>query len=261
MALETNIEHLITDFTCGFCLAQLGYEIIFADRSECLPPGFFLPTAGQALAVIQCHSCKTHSVLFFAVEDQEEPFPMEETRAYYYLEEHPEIIDDEGKLLSSYEADGVSYVVIPPLRLKLMGQYPYARKFDDGIPESLRQDVQEAGSCLAIGAANASAVMSRRVVERLAKSLGLEVKPRDSLCSILKKLKDGSHIDETLFNAMMEVKDWGNIGAHPGEEDSLKFDDARQVLSLVIQAIEYACSNQRARLETSTRTLSDSRNP
>jgi len=260
MALETNIERMITDFTCGFCSSQSGYEIVFADRSEYRPPGFPLPVMGRALAVVRCRSCGMFSVLFFAVEDKEEPFSMEDdVLTYHYLEEHPEIIDDDGELLSPFEVDGTSYVMIPPLRLKLMGQWPHGSRFES-IPESIRQDVQEAGNCLAVGAVNASAVMCRRAVERLAKSLGVQVKPREGLRDILTKLKDQGHIDEALFAAMMEIKDWGNIGAHAGEEANLRFDEMHQVLDLVVQAIEYAHSNQRMRLERSTRKLSDSRN-
>ena len=261
MPLETNIERMIADFTCGFCSAQSGYEIAFADRSEYRPSGFPLPIMGRALAVVRCRNCGMFSVLFFAVEDEEEPFPMEDDiLAYCYLEEHPEIVDDEGELLGSFEVDGTSYVVIPPLRLKLIGQYPHGYEFDDNIPESICQDVHEAGNCLAVGAANASAVMCRRAVERLAKSLGVQVKPREWLCVILTELKDQGHIDETLFTAMMEAKNWGNIGAHAGEEDNLRLDEVHQILDLVIQAIEYAYSNQKTRLERSARRLSDSRN-
>ena len=198
------------------------------------------------------------NVLFFTVEDIQDSFPLENDMLVdLYLEEHPEIIHDNGELLSYFEADNISYVVIPPLRLKLLGQYPCGFKFEGDVPASIRQDVQEAANCLAVGAVNASAVMCRRAIERLAKSLGIRVKPRQNLYGILIKLRDQGYVDEALFAAMKEIKDWGNVGAHADEEDELGFDKVRRVLELVRQVIGYVYSNQKARLEKSTRELSN----
>ena len=75
----------------------------------------------------------------------------------FSIEEHPEIID-EGEL-HEFEGDDVPYVVTPPARLKRMGQYPYGYRFESGVPEPIRQDIQEAGNCLSVGTANSSTVI------------------------------------------------------------------------------------------------------
>jgi len=267
MAIKTNVERMITNFTCGYCLTQPGYAIVFADYSALRPYGIPLEI-GRAFAVVRCRHCKMLNVLVFSVEDDEPLVVKEEDLQLVMMEldDDPQIIDPrwDWDKPSDRPADtrptdlpwDDGFEVAAPERLNYMGQYPYGHRLGDSIPRAIRQDIQEAGSCLAINAANACTIMCRRAIERLAKSFNIDTKRKEDLRKLLQKLRDQGHTDGTLFDALNEIRNWGNIGAHADEEESIALDEARRILELVTQAIEYAYSNQKERLERSTRHLS-----
>ncbi len=241
MSIEENIKRLVKNFTCGFCFASSGYEVVFADYSTWRGTYGDL-WAGRAFAILKCNHCEMFNLLNFRVEEEDYEFEKSEEELGPYLFKNPKIVDSGWYPVSKDSFFG-TMGMMSPMWLAPIGQYPYGYKLNDDIPPEIRRDLQEAGNCLAVNAINASAVMCRRVVERLASNFG--VKPQRTLHRTLEKLKELEKIDEMLFEALHEVKYWGNLGAHI---DSLELDSveqARELIDLVTQVVEYAYSQDR----------------
>lgn len=260
-SIETNIRRIITTFTCGWCSAQVGYDIASVDYSTHGDYGLFPATMGQAFAVLKCRSCGMLNLLSFAV-DEDDVIIVEEQTLEFFLADHPDIIFTEQSY-STYESGERFQVnaLVPNTRLRLLGQYPAVSGLPDSVPEKIRRDIGEARSCLAVNATCAAAVMCRRAVEACAKTLGVDIGASRSLNSILTKLRAGNHIDDALYSALLEVKNWGNIGAHADDEYDLSHSDVQKVLQLTIKAIEYALSDHQGVLRDSTTELNSRRSP
>lgn len=190
---------------------------------------------GRAFASLECRSCKMFNLLVFNVT--EDDWGGSTSDLGLFLAEHPEVI--------SASLDRESMLILSPTRIELMGQYPYGHKFSDDIPDLIRQDLQDAANCLAIGAANAAAIMSRRVIERLAAYLGIEPNRHRMLAATLEELKDQELINERLYRAFKETKDWGNIGAHPSRgEEGINLPEAKRVVEFVFLIVDYISSRK-----------------
>ena len=229
MLIDRNIQGLITDFTCGFCSAQSGYEFAFAGHSEWRGSWGGL-CEGRAIAVLECRNCKMLNVLTFKVDEDDNEWPMTDWELGPYLAEHPEIIE------ARYDS---SQDTISPVWVALIGQYPHGHKLSNSIPALVRQDLKEAGNCLAVGAFDAAVIMSRRVVERLAAHAGVKPDKGRMLGETLKMLEQKKLIDEALLKAFREIKEWGNIGTHPSEDDEgLSMADAKTIVEFVHQVVD-----------------------
>lgn len=206
MSIEKNIKGLISDFTCGHCIAQSGYDVLCAEYSVLRSTwGDF--SNGGAFAIVKCRHCEMLNLLSFRLnEDDYGPSLNSQYEFRSYLEERPGII--------SARYDG--HLLEDILSMRLLGQFPYGYKLDKQIPDDIKRDLQEAANCLAVSAPNSVAIMCRRVIERLAIHFG--VKER-TLATTLKVLENKKLIDIELVSAFKEIKDWGNIGAHPKEND------------------------------------------
>ena len=253
--LDQAVRGTITVFACGYCFAQAGYDIVSAEVSEATWPWGDLEH-GNAFALVTCRSCGMINLLAFGLEEDRAHGTTTGVLLSLHLDEHPEIIRyvwiPAGTDVFGHE-EGRVYTT----SIALLGQYPYGHRLADNIDEVLRGDLQEAGNCLAVGAGSACAVMCRRVVERLAGSLGVE--PQATLHLTLQKLQQEGRIDDTLHAAPSEIKAWGNVGAHPdADSPGWTAAEARDLLALVIHAVEYAYSGDRLGAHTSK--LADRRN-
>lgn len=229
MKIDKNVQGLIQDFTCGYCLAQSGYNIAFAQHSELRGTwGDFYE--GRAIAILECRSCKMLNVLVFDVDAEEDVgHPVNELGPF--LAEHPHIIS------AGFDKEEGS---IYPTWIELMGQYPYGHKLSKEVPQVVQQDLQEAANCLAVGSSNAAAIMCRRVIERLASHFGVKPDKNRMLGVTLKELEDRKLIDGKLLSAFKEIKDWGNMGTHPNEgEEGIDLLEARKVVEFTFLVVEH----------------------
>lgn len=229
--VKETVRRVVTDFTCGFCFSHSGYEIISTEclwRCDDLWKGGVV-AEGRAFVVVKCQNCALPNLFIFDVYDDDFAFSVDEWFSpEFYRAENPGII--------LVEWDPSERMVWGCTGIAFLGQYPYGYKFSECIPETLVCDLQEAGNCLAVGAANACVAMCRRVIERLAKSLNIE--PDSNLCNTLKKLRDSGYIDQSLYEALYEIKQWGNIGAH-ADSDAVGLKEAKAILGLVTRTVEY----------------------
>jgi len=207
MSIEKNIKGLILDFTCGHCFAQSGYDVLFAEYSVSRGTwGVFFD--GGAFAIVKCRHCEMLNLLSFQLNENDYGPSLNSPHEFRpYLEEHPSIIT------ARYEG----HVLEDILSMQLLGQFPHGHKLGKQIPDDIKRDIQEAASCLAVSAPNSAAIMCRRVIERLAIHFGVRER---TLATTLKVLENKKLIDIELVSAFKEIKDWGNIGAHPKENDT-----------------------------------------
>lgn len=226
------VTFVVTEFVCGYCFAQSGYDVVAANclwRHDDLWAGGMI-AEGKAFVVAKCRNCRLPNLVVFDVHYDEHIFRVDEWFSpEFYCAEHP------GTILVDWDA--TEHIVYGYTWVSFVGQYPYGYKFSASIPDAVRDDLQEAANCLAVNAASACAAMCRRAIERLAKSLGIE--PESNLCNTLKKMRDKGYIDQALFEALYEVKQWGNIGAHADDTDTIELEEARALLGLVVRSVEY----------------------
>ena len=102
----------------------------------------------------------------------------------------------------------------------------------DGLPKSIQSDFYEAKACVDADAPNATAMMCRRLVSRLAISNG--AKDDTTTGPQLDYLKENHLIADDLYEAARMVKALGDEGAHPPDEVSM--EEARAAFK-VTQAI------------------------
>ncbi len=225
---HSAIRAIIKGFTCGYCDAQSGYDITYADYNIVQGAWGDL-VAGQAFAILTCRNCQMPNLIIFDVAECD--MPIDEDEIGPFLIEHPEIVRH-----SYDETDGTMWQVF----LKNPGQYPYGHKFSKSVPWSIQNDLYEAGNCLAVRASNAAAAMCRRVVERLADHLGAP--RRRTLKQTLDELENHG-ADQVIISALRSVKDWGNVGAHSGKDGDVDLPQARELFSLVVTLVEYVFSH------------------
>ena len=208
MSIEKNVNGYISDFTCGHCFAQSGYNVLSAEYSVNRGTwGDFF--GGGAIAIIECRHCEMINLLIFRLDEVDYDHSINnEYGVMPFLEEHPEIVS------ASY--DNQMKCLADILSLHLLGQFPYGHKLGEKIPDDIKRDLQEAANCLSVNAPNSAAIMCRRVIERIAIHFGVNER---TLSGTLKVLEDKKLIDCEYIIAFKEIKDWGNIGAHPKEND------------------------------------------
>ena len=100
----------------------------------------------------------------------------------------------------------------------------------DGLAASLA----EAERCFEAGAPNATALMCRRFISRLAIAHGAD--PDRTTGPQLDWLRDRGIIGERLYREAMRVKSLGDEGAHPPDEVTM--DEARAALRLTQRIYE-----------------------
>ena len=243
--IEKNIKRLVKEFTCGFCYSQTGYDIIFADYSV-LRSYYGDILNGIAVAILRCRQCQMYNSLNFTVVEEDHISARDQEELEELLANKPNIIS------ASINPDWMTII-------NLSGQFPFGRNFPNDIPEDIIRIIREAGDCLAVGALNAAVVMCRRAVEKLAVNSGINVKVMQ-LTKILGQLKANGDIDEALYEALTEIRYWGNRSAHALHEDEgLEIEQAREMFDLVVHAVEYAFSKRR--LENRTMKLRQRRIP
>lgn len=110
---------------------------------------------------------------------------------------------------------------------------------DPSIPEPMSSDLREAKSCLAVGAANAAAVMARRAMQNTAVAQGAP--PRKKLHDQISWLLQERKITAAQNELAQAVRWIGNHGAHdeeaPTNEDALVRTDV--TLHDAEQAVEF----------------------
>lgn len=272
MDVSKNVRGIVKDFTCGFCTAQSGYNIVLADY--CAITGSYGDlVVGKIFAVVSCHDCKMQSLLIFDVYEEERGLITIDVLPEIYLEDHPEVIASFWDNSSGGFLD-LTYAC-------LMGQYPYGRKFNSKIPETITHELEESGNCLSVGAYNASALMCGRAVERLVEYLGVKYESstakiarlyaeghlddiareslleKEDLSTSIDKLHTTQKIDGVLYKTLSEIRKWRNQGSHTGDTITLGHSDVELLLKLSIEAVEYASSQERQ--QSVTDELSDRR--
>jgi hypothetical protein len=90
------------------------------------------------------------------------------------------------------------------------------------LPLQMVTDFKEALGCYLQGYYNASVVMSRRLLERIL--LGKGTKPGQRICDMIKDLANRGILDSRLKGLCDDIKYFGNVGAHPDEEEASKSD-------------------------------------
>lgn len=105
------------------------------------------------------------------------------------------------------------------------------------IDNEIRNDFREAGLCLSVGCFKASIVMSRRVLQRCLKEQGYnEYKLSDAIDNAMK----GGTLRKPFHDIATEIRQYGNIGAHPDDDQLSNIDKAKatDILSFARLLIE-----------------------
>lgn len=226
--LTYKIKELIREFTCGFCNSQAGYEIEFAKASTWHDNeiGF---VDGCIIAVLKCRNCgMLNTFIFRLIEDNyDEPFSGD---INLYVIENPNIL---------YAGYDEFEHTINPTRIEIIGQYPYGHKISNTVPDALRQDLREAGNCLAVNAPNAAVIMCRRVVQRLVSYLGTERRSKKDLHDVLKELQNKGNGSLIAYNALDEIRMWGNSSAHPSDDKTeINLQEAQKIVEFVSYIVD-----------------------
>lgn len=221
---DDSIFAVVANFVCGYCSRQVGYNIIYAGHSELHSDyGDFL--IGRGFAILQCRSCKMlNLVTLEIIEDIEQPVNSLFDEGFY-LSQNPNI------LYAGYDPDSRS---IQPVFAKLMGQFPAGLQISEKVPTVIRNDLEEATSCLCVNAPNAALLMCRKTIERVCIDQGVQIK-KGTLGNMLQSLQSTGKIPQSIIDTFHEIKEWGNIGAHvkDAEYEAVELSDAKQVFSLV----------------------------
>ena len=105
------------------------------------------------------------------------------------------------------------------------------------IPDALRDDFREAGSCLDAGCFRASMVMSRRALQRVLKAQGCDQRKLvDAINAAIKQ----DVLRKAFHPLAEEVREDGNLGAHPDDEqlDNATKEAAEHVMEFVRLIVE-----------------------
>lgn len=158
---------VVTEFTCGYCKAQAGYNIVYADRcEETSIHGDFI--GGRGFVVLECRSCKMLNLVTLKISSDLNEYPAGNNFGNaLYLAKHLNVLQ------TNYDQDTNT---IQPFRVEYCGQFPSGLKMDKNVPIGIRHDIEEAGNCLSVDVANAVLLMCRRVVEKMVVDFGIPSK-------------------------------------------------------------------------------------
>lgn len=124
---------------------------------------------------------------------------------------------------------------------RIHGHYPAGKTELDStvttIPQAIRDEYGEAGKCLSIGCYLSSMTMSRRVLQRC-----LLFKNHDErqLFDQINAAKAAGTIPTAYHDLADEIREFGNIGAHPKDDKShlVTAENAKHLLGFVALLIE-----------------------
>jgi len=224
MDIAKKFQSWYRDFTCGHCYKKLGYDVLHA-QAEWFDEAGFESADGKGFAILKCRNCGFLNTVNIDIEgDFLSEAINNKYELNYFLEENTHILITDWSE-SYYDGHlGIIY-------MSLQGQYPYGLEINDNVPLYIKCDVHEAFNCLAINAPHASVMMSRRVIQQIALNFG--VKEDVFLGTALNGLKEKGLINDDLYEALMEVKNWGDSGAHPGKVPMIFIEEARKVAELM----------------------------
>jgi DNA-directed RNA polymerase subunit RPC12/RpoP len=108
----------------------------------------------------------------------------------------------------------------------------------DKVPEGVAIDFIEAAKCFNISAHKASAVMSRRTIQKMCVNLGAEKSKK--LYQQIQELKDLGKLHPDLADMATEIRFLGNDGAHPEDDglDEIKEEDAKEILDFTAELLD-----------------------
>lgn len=104
---------------------------------------------------------------------------------------------------------------------------------DDRIPAFIKEDFTEANLCFSIGAYRAAAVMARRSMQNICIDKGADKDKK--LEKQIDELQENGVITIDLQKWAHEVRHVGNDGAHPGNNEPVKREDAQDIIELLTQ--------------------------
>lgn len=238
LKINERIEKIVTKFTCAFCSASAGYQVQFADSSAgCSEYGDHL--GGIAFAIVCCKNCNMlHCFTFEVVHDEFGLQINEEWKMSHHVANNPDVLSARWDSDTGFAAT---------THLKTLGQYPYNRDFGKQMPKEIREELIEAGNCLAFGAYNAAAVMSGRALEHIVRIYLPEA--RGTLGVLMKNLvpldepqlhnEKKQAIPRPIYKALKEAIEWRNEGAHIHEKFYKTPQDIREFHELTVGIAEY----------------------
>ena len=107
----------------------------------------------------------------------------------------------------------------------------------DGIPDKIASAVKEGVRCRWVKSYRACAVMCRRAIQASAIELGAS--PNKKLNDQIDELAARNIITSSLQKFAHEIRDVGNIGAHPDKLDDVSERDADDIMAFTIQYLEH----------------------
>jgi hypothetical protein len=224
MNITKNFQNWYKDFTCGHCYKKLGFDIRYAEAEYFDDPEGLEYANGQGFVVIKCRHCNFLNIIILNIKGDDYGASFDDEYEFdAYLAENPDIVASEW-----FEHSRPTSFAF----MRYQGQYPCGLELSDNIPEQIRGSIREAFNCLAVNASNASVMMSRRVVQEVALNFG--VARNMFLGTALNTLKEKGLISDELYEALIEVKNWGDGGAHPGKIEIIHLYEARKVAELVL---------------------------
>lgn len=238
MHITENVKQVITKFTCAFCNANIGFDVLFADFSE-LVSEYGDPLTGIAFAIVRCNQClMLHNFTFDVIQDEFGFSCKEEWEVDHFRHNNPAVLR-------------AIWVPDEPFAevtwLKLLGQYPYNQYFSKHIPQHIQKELREAGNCLAFGAYNAAAVMCGRVLEHIVNEyvpdakgpLGRRMKKLTPVNGSQERQAGKTMIQRPIYDALGEAIEWRNEGAHILEKFLKTPADICELHELTIRIAEY----------------------
>lgn len=232
MDITKKFQNWYKDFTCGFCYKKLGFDVRFAEIEYFDDPEGLQYANGQGFVVMKCRHCGFLNLITINIYGDEYPVDFDYDYEFTsYMQLHPNILASDWIEGDSYRSGFTSFAF-----MEYQGQYPCGLELSDKIPEQIRGSIREAFNCLAVNATNASVIMSRRVVQEVALNFGVDKKTH--LWTALNTLKENDLIGDELHEALIEVKNWGDDGAHPGEIEAIHLYEARKVAELVFVLVK-----------------------
>lgn len=109
---------------------------------------------------------------------------------------------------------------------------------DERVPEGIAKDFIEATKCFNISALKASAVMSRRTIQKMCLNLGADKSKK--LYEQIDELKNTSKLHPDLAEIATEIRFLGNGGAHPIDDglDEISAEDTKEILDFTGELLD-----------------------